>query len=258
MTEIKDDKMKFLEFKNYYVLYLLIIIFFTVSFLQFDNYLSPGFEILIFLLIFLFGAFSIYYYTQNEDNLHKVAFVIILLFGITCVFLTPIADVSDELEHFTRSEIVSTGQISTNYVQIPNTTEYGYLTIKSVDDFRQNINLNVFSTKIDDNKIDYTPLYFSSAFAQNPFYSYLPQGLGIFLAKILDLNAIWMLWLGRLFNLLFYAGIISLAIKKAPVLKFPLLIVSILPLAIYQAASLSVDGMFSSLAILNAIARTPS
>ena len=162
----------------------------------------------------------------------------------------PIADVSDELEHFTRSEIVSTGQISTNYVQIPNTTEYGYLTIKSVDDFRQNINLNVFSTKIDDNKIDYTPLYFSSAFAQNPFYSYLPQGLGIFLAKILDLNAIWMLWLGRLFNLLFYAGIISLAIKKAPVLKFPLLIVSILPLAIYQAASLSVDGMFSSLAIL--------
>ena len=250
MTKINDDKMKFLEFKNYYVLYLLIIIFFTVSFLQFDNYLSPGFEILIFLLIFLFGAFSIYYYTQNEDNLHKVAFVIILLFGITCVFLTPIVDVSDELEHFTRSEIVSTGQISTNYVQIPNTTEYGYLTIKSVDDFRQNINLNVFSTKIDDKKIDYTPLYFSSAFAQNPFYSYLPQGLGIFLAKILDLNAIWMLWLGRLFNLLFYAGIISLAIKKAPVLKFQLLIVSILPLAIYQAASLSVDGMFSSLAIL--------
>ena len=242
--------MKFLEIKNYYILYLLIIVFFTVSFLQFDNYLAPGLEILIFILIFLFGAFSLYYYTQNEDNLHKVAFVIILLFGITCVFLTPINDVSDEAEHFTRSEIVSTGQISTKYIQIPNNSESGYLTIKSIDDFSQSTNLNVFNTKVDDNKIDYTPTYFSSAFSQNPFYSYLPQAFGIFFAKILDLNGIWMLWLGRLFNLLLYAGIISLAIKKAPILKFPLLIVSILPLAIYQAASLSVDGMFSSLAIL--------
>lgn len=242
--------MKFLELKNYYLLYLLIIIFFTVSFLQFDDYMSPVLEIIIFLLLFVFGAISLYYYTQNEDNLHKVAFVIILLFGITCVFLTPIDDVSDEIEHFTRSEIVSTGHISTDYVQIPNNTEYGYLTIKSVDELSQNASVNVFNTKVDDNKIDYTPAYLNSAFSQNPFYSYLPQGLGIFLAKILDMNAIWMLWLGRLFNLLVYAAIVSLAIRKAPILKFPLLIVSILPLAIYQAASLSVDGMFSSLAIL--------
>lgn len=242
--------MNFLELKKYYIVYLLIIIFFTISFLKFEDYLSPGFEILIFLLIFIIGILSLCYYSQNEDNLHKVAFVIILLFGITCVFLTPINDISDEQEHFTRSEIVSTGQISTKYVQIPNNTIYGYLTIKSIDELAQNAGNNVFNTKIDDNKINFTPVYLNSAFSQNPFYSYLPQGLGVFLAKIFDLNAIWMLWLGRLFNLLFYAGIICLAIKKAPIFKFPLLIVSILPLAIYQAASLSVDGMYMSLAIL--------
>lgn len=200
--------------------------------------------------MFVFGVFSLYYFTKNENNMHKVAFIIILLFGITCVFLTPINDVSDELEHCTRSEIVSSGQISTEYVQIPNNTAYGYLTIKAVDDLAQNAGNNVFNTKIDDSKIDYTPTYLNSAFSQNPFYSYLPQGLGFFLAKILDLNIIWMMWLGRLFNLLFYASIVCLAIKKAPILKFPLLIVSIMPLAIYQAASLSVDGMFSCLAIL--------
>ncbi|MBE6504797.1 MAG: DUF2142 domain-containing protein [Methanobrevibacter millerae] len=242
--------MKFLELKNYYVLYLLIIVFFTVSFLQIEDYSSPGFEIIILALMFVWGAFSLYYYTQNEDNLHKVAFVIILLFGITCVFLTPINDISDEQEHCTRSEIVSTGQILTDYVQVPNQTFYGYLTIKSVDDLAQNAGNNVFNTNVDDGKIDYSPVYLNSAFSQNPFYSYLPQALGFFLAKILDLNVIWMLWLGRLFNLLFYASVITLAIKKAPILKFPLLIISILPLAIYQAASLSVDGMFSCLAIL--------
>lgn len=241
---------KFMELKNHYILYLIIMVFFTISIFQIEDYSSPGFEALIFILMFVFGVFSLYYFTKNENNMHKVAFIIILLFGITCVFLTPINDVSDELEHCTRSEIVSSGQISTEYVQIPNNTAYGYLTIKAVDDLAQNAGNNVFNTKIDDSKIDYTPTYLNSAFSQNPFYSYLPQGLGFFLAKILDLNIIWMMWLGRLFNLLFYASIVCLAIKKAPILKFPLLIVSIMPLAIYQAASLSVDGMFSCLAIL--------
>ena len=145
--------MKFLELKNYYLLYLLIIIFFTVSFLQFDNYMSPALEIIIFLLIFVFGAISLYYYTQNENNLHKVAFVIILLFGITCVFLTPIDDVSDELEHSIRSEIVSTGQISTDYIQIPNSTEHGYKTIASLTLLGNNTGSNVIKTDVDDSRL---------------------------------------------------------------------------------------------------------
>lgn len=177
---------KFMELKNHYILYLIIIMFFfTISIFQIEDYSSPGFEALIFILMFVFGVFSLYYFTKNENNMHKVAFIIILLFGITCVFLTPINDVSDELEHCTRSEIVSSGQISTEYVQIPNNTAYGYLTIKAVDDLAQNAGNNVFNTKIDDSKIDYTPTYLNSAFSQNPFYSYLPQGLGFFLAKYL-------------------------------------------------------------------------
>lgn len=105
-------------------------------------------------------------------------------------------------------------------------------------------------TDVDDSKINLNTTYISSAFSQNPFYSYLPQAIGMLLAKLLDLNAIWLLWLGRLFNLIVYASIISLAIRKTPILKFPMLIVSILPLAIYQAASLSADGMFISLSML--------
>ena len=247
---IKDTAVEFLSLKKYYLLYILIIALFSISFLKWEDYLSPGFEIAIFFLVFVIGCLCIYYYTKNEDNLHKVAFVIIILFGVTCVFLTPINDVSDEQEHFTRSEIVSTGQISTDYVQIPNTTVFGYSTIQSIDDLAKNAGANVFNTKIDDEKINSSEVYLTSAFSQNPFYSYLPQGIGVLIAKLLDLNTIWMLWLGRLFNLILYAGIISLAIRKTPILKFPMLIVSMLPLVIYQAASLSVDGMFSSLAML--------
>ena len=236
--------------KKYILLYLVILSFFTISFFQYENYSSPFFEIAILILVFIIGSFSLYYYSQNEDNLHKVALIIILLFGITCVFLTPIDDVSDEQEHSIRSEIVSTGQISTDYIQIPNSTEHGYKTIASLTLLGKNTGSNVIKTDVDDSKIDLTPSYISSAFSQNPFYSYLPQAIGMLFAKLLDLNAIWLLWLGRLFNLIAYAFVISLAIRKTPILKFPMLIVSILPLAIYQAASLSADAMFISLSML--------
>jgi uncharacterized membrane protein len=239
-----------LKSKKYILLYLVILSFFTITFFQYKNYSSPIFEIIILILVFIIGSLCLYYYTKNENNLHKVALIIILLFGIICVFLTPIDDVSDELEHSIRSEIVSTGQISTDYIQIPNSTEHGYKTITSLTLLGENTGLNVMKTNVDDSKINLTPSYISSAFSQNPFYSYLPQAIGMLFAKLLDLNAIWLLWLGRLFNLIAYALVISLAIRKAPILKFPMLIVSILPLAIYQAASLSADGMFISLSML--------
>lgn len=238
--------------KNKYciLLYLAFLIFFTIIFFKYENYASPYFKIGILILVFIIGCFSLYYYGQNENNLHKVAIIIILLFGITCVFLTPIDDVSDEQEHSIRSEIVSTGQLSTDYIQIPNSTEHGYKTIASLTLLGENTGSNVMKTDVDDSKINLNTTYISSAFSQNPFYSYLPQAIGMLLAKLLDLNAIWLLWLGRLFNLIVYASIISLAIRKTPILKFPMLIVSILPLAIYQAASLSADGMFISLSML--------
>ena len=240
-----------LENKKYFIgIYALILSLFSLYFTYRANFSNPEFEVLMFCILLIAGIFSIAYYTKNNENLHKVALVLIIIFGIISLFLTPIYDVSDESEHFVRSEIVSTGELSTSYVPIPNTTANGYKTIVSVTSFFDNAGANVFNTHVDDEKIIYTPSYFNSAFAQNPFYAYLAQGLGVFLAKCLDLNAIWMLWLGRFFNLLLYAGIITIAIKKAPVFKFPLLIVSLLPLAIYQAASTSCDGLFSALAIL--------
>ena len=44
-------------------------------------------------------------------------------------------------------------------------------------------------------------------------------------------------------------GVISLAIKKTPVLKMPLLAVACIPISIYQAASVSIDCMIIALGI---------
>lgn len=59
-----------------------------------------------------------------------------------------------------------------------------------------------------------------------------------------------MLWLGRIANLILYAFLISRAVKKAPIYKIPLMVMACLPLAIFQAASLSIDVMINGLAFL--------
>jgi uncharacterized membrane protein len=89
-----------------------------------------------------------------------------------------------------------------------------------------------------------------SAFEQNPFYGYLPQAIGIFIAKLLDLNVVWMLWLARLANLICYAGIVSFAIKKTPCLKMPLIAIACIPVTLYHASSTSIDALIFALGIL--------
>ena len=45
----------------------------------------------------------------------------VILFGLMCVFLSPIGSVSDEVEHFTRAEITSQGVLFPEYISENNT-----------------------------------------------------------------------------------------------------------------------------------------
>ena len=255
--------------KKYLIIYLIFITITCISTVSYKNFANPQFEIAAFAVVALLGVFCITYYFMHDskEELYKVAFVAILCFGIISAFVVPIVDVSDELEHLTRAEITSQGVIfphweggEHNLTQLYNRTEgkysqelntdVGFETIRSHMFFLNNREKTVFMTDGDTNKINETPMLDGSAFEQNPFYGYIPQAIGVFIAKLFDLNVIWMLWLPRVFNLFTYAVLISLAIKKAPVLKVPLLAVACIPISIYQAASVSIDSMIIGLGML--------
>ncbi len=240
-----------------------------MSTLSAKNFAKPQFVVAAFVIVAVLGILCIVYYFMHdsESELYKVAFVIIVCFGLMSAFVVPIVDVSDELEHLTRAEITSQGVMfphweggPNNLTQLYNRTEgkysdalntdVGFRTSQSHMFFLNNREKTVFDTPGDMDKISNETILDGSAFEQNPFYGYIPQGIGVFLAKLFDMNVIWMLWLGRIFNLFSYAFLISLAIKKAPVLKIPLLAVACIPLSIYQAASVSIDSMIIGLGIL--------
>ena len=238
-----------MENKKYLLIYLAIMLVLTLSIASVDNYLHPMVELSVFILTLVFGVFSIIFYTLHDSELYKVAFIVIILFGLICAFLTPMGVVPDETEHMVRSELTSSGVLIPE-PQFVNGTFSGFNTIKSVVDITEDRGNTVFTSSIDNAKIDYTQVIYSSAFMQNPFFGYLAQGIGIFLAKLLDLNTIWILWLGRIANLTLYAFLISRAVKKAPVFKVPLIAMACIPLAIFQASSLSIDVTINGLAFI--------
>ena len=257
------------ESKKYCLIYLIFILVTCASTLTSRNFAHPQFIIMTFIVAAFLGIFCIVYYFMHDsaEELYKVAFVIILCFGIITALIVPIVDVSDEMEHLTRAEITSQGVLFPHWVSGEHNidrlynktderistelnTDVGFETVQSHIFFLKNQEKTVFDTPNDTDKINKTVMLDGSAFEQNPFYGYLPQAIGVFLAKFFDMNVIWMLWLARIFNLIFYAGVISLAVKKTPVLKVPLLAVACIPLSLYQAASVSIDSMVIGLGIL--------
>lgn len=73
--------------------------------------------------------------------------------------------------------------------------------------------------------------------------AYIPQALGITLARILHLNSIWLAYLGRLFNLVFFVAITWAAMRRLPLGKEVLFGVALLPMTLHLSASFSYDAM---------------
>ena len=222
-------------------LIILIISIIIINIVIFDgaNFKS-SFFILTVIYTSICGIASLYYYNKTK-NIERTVFLIIILFGLLCVFLSPINSVSDEGEHFMRSEITSHGDFFPKYITQGNKS--GFMSIDSL------AHMPMDKTFFETNSWNTQPIN-NSAFEQNPFYVYLAQAIGIDLAKLLNLNQITMLWAGRFFNLLLYASFTFIAIKKTPILKVPMAVVATFPLAIVQAASFSSDSFIFSFSFI--------
>ena len=245
-----------INLKGYFIIYFVLLSAFIISQEFFYNINFKGILFETFLL-FLLGCLLLLFITKKDLPIHKVAFLIILIFGLCCVFLSPLVIIPDETEHFTRSELTSEGILFPNYINIPNSTKNGFeskgykINVYLGEGVRFNFyGETIYQTDWDDQKINFTKSYANSAFEQNPFYGYIPQALGIAIAKLFYLNNIWMLWFGRLSNLIMYALICSYAIKKSPIYKNALLVAICMPVSIFQAASLSIDATVNALAFL--------
>lgn len=201
-------------------------------------------EMIIWIVTVLSAVALLVLYDIYDLELYQFAFLCIMVMGGLSLLIQPILNVPDEVAHFARSEIVSQGQL------IIDRSQQEFKTIQSMDDLHKQCETAIIYSALKGTKIDYTPFYFYHVAATNATFLYIPQAVGMIIAKILNMDVIWLLWLGRFMNLLVYSLLVGLAIKITPCIKFPLLFVAILPMSIQQAASLSPDAMINALSIL--------
>lgn len=70
---------------------------------------------------------------------------------------------------------------------------------------------------------------------------YIPCALGLTLGRLMGCNMITTFYISRMVDLLFYVGCLYWAIKKAPVYKFVIGIIGIMPMLLQSASSVTYD-----------------
>lgn len=270
MKMLKKNKSFFIAI----ILLLLIAIWHYTSFIHIIKdkiFIDKIYSLLIiFSLIYLM---ILYFLNKSKINPALLSFVSILLLGSLYLFIFVPMTAPDEMAHYISSYRLSNkilGQVVAN--------EKGFTLIRAKDLFIEDIDNAFHSIEKKENKIAYIqkndkfknkslPSDLSLATYEyiykvnNNRYAnkvglarsslihvntniliYLPQAIGISVARILNIDTISLLFIGRFFNLLFFAILISISIYIVPYYKYLLSAIAILPMSLHIAASFSYDA----------------
>ncbi|WP_303335251.1 DUF2142 domain-containing protein [Methanobrevibacter sp.] len=245
-----------LDNKRFVLLYIVALFVFIIPMLSPRNIDFPNFEIFSFVCIAILGSFLILFSVKNKNSLHKVAFAVIMFIGVLMTFIAPPFSIPDEYIHFARVLHVAGGNLfvmdsSKSSVFING---FHYKLLYYIFDLYKFHVRGIGSLLLNNPRawapISSVPENYVLRVTTTPFYTYVFSAIGVLLAKILDLGVIWAVWLSRIFNVVFYAAIVSFAIKKTPVYKMQLFFVSLTPLIIPILSSSNYDAFIFAFIIL--------
>ena len=177
------------------------------------------------------------------------------VFGLFFIFLTPPFQIADEQAHAYRAWQVSQGifyhgqmtgdipvalvGIAKKYGRIPFHKKEKTTAKELVDDIR-------FYPRINSNE---TITIQCNAFPYSPVL-YIFSASGFWLAERADISAVAAIYLARIFNLIAWCVLIYIALRALPVFKEEITFLALLPMALFQAGSLSADSVNNALSFL--------
>lgn len=203
----------------------------------------------LMLILVVICYLAIFIWNWKIENVYLVeAFIL----GIIMTLLIPINVVPDEPWH-----IWSAYNLSNQVVGIGDNEDHGKLYMRE-DDYGTSLSTTeidheyyeyyygLFNQKVEDTTMVetiYEPL-------DTPKYQYILSSMGITIGRILHLNTVLTFYLGRLFNMLLFIGIIYYCIKKIPFGKMVVMVIALLPMTLQQAYSYSYDSFIILMAML--------
>ena len=189
-----------------------------------------------------------------------------LIFGFAFIVLTPPMTVPDELTHFAKAYGGAEGrffpkQISPHNMEQENLIaprEWGGNVPVEILDLYDVVAFNFGSYH---NKYPWEFLSFSQnsgeqiftswgAMAVYPPFAYTPQITGIAIGKLFGASPLMLFYIARLFNLLAYLAVCGLALRIFPFPKWAAILISLNPMALFLAGSVSGDAFFLAVSFL--------
>lgn len=198
------------------------------------------------LSLLILTGFVFTFMTVSPGKYHDKVFISILLSGGLLSFYTPVMDIPDETAHYARSLYISDGNL-----YLPETIEDAKVA-DDVADVEEVFKEPLLSTDLEheivtEETVRYPALMHTNGYS---FISYVPQSIGILIARFFRLSILSSIILGRFLNVLFYAVLARLAIKKSGAHRYVLGILSLMPMSIYISASFNQDGLSNGIIFL--------
>ncbi|MEX0268417.1 DUF2142 domain-containing protein [Leptolyngbyaceae cyanobacterium UHCC 1019] len=182
----------------------------------------------------------------------KIFAILVSIFGILFLIVTPPFQVADENAHFFRAYHVSEGHLMAKRAD----KEFGGLLPESLSTVAQVVSAGVAFHPENKQKIEdiFTTLRIPLNVEKRSFINYwtvakyspvpyLPQASGIAIARLFGATPLALMYFGRLFNLIFFALTGYFAIKITPIFKWGFLLLLLTPISLFTAASVSGDAL---------------
>lgn len=188
--------------------------------------------------------------SSNRFSYHHFFVVIGLIFGIWVAFVNPPWHSNDEDRHFYNAYNLSVGHLGPQ----SQGSECGFiLPVKLTNDVIgfQGVRVTDKSKlkkgliqNIEDNPLDPEDRkFFATPSCKMLPFAYIPSALMIKIGGAFKSSPLWLGWWGRIGSLLAYLLITFYAIKITPMFKPLLMMIALSPMALYQSASVSYDGL---------------
>ena len=189
----------------------------------------------------------------------KVFLIIALIYGLSFLMINPPFQAIDEKTHFFRASDISEGHMMPQKV--------GSESLVTITESMAAVTSKFDLSNYPNNKLRLTdiisglgvPLNENSKSSSNiaifaivayPPVPYLASAFGMDLAKLFNLPVLFLLYIGRLMNLIVWLLLIYMAIKITPIHKWVFLLLSLMPMTIFQGASLSADSFTIAISFL--------
>ena len=217
-----------------------------------DAYINKGkltclYAVMVSLDIIMFViAYSIY--TDKKISTEKVFLKVIPVFAILLCLSITMGNGKDESSHLYRAYEISEGTFVTKIIQgsaitrIPETIkDIPYCRMGTYEEL-----LDMFKKSIDGEKVY---MIINSSAVYSPI-QYIPHATGILFAKLFTNDSLIITYAGRIGIIIACIAILYLAIKTAPFGKNVFLVLSMLPITVAGIATLSADGLTTSVCFL--------